>query len=68
MQTPGTELTGASQNRAFSFSSDSNTNDVAVPRADKMRRKLDLHVGLNLLKKSALAIQGEGEGRARIQP
>jgi hypothetical protein len=35
-------LKGASQNRAFSFLSDSNTNDVAVPHGDKMRKKLDL--------------------------
>jgi len=42
MQTPGTELTGACENRAFPFLSDSNTNDVAVPLADKNAKKIRL--------------------------
>ena len=41
-RTPGTELTAHMKNRAFSFLSDSNTNNVAVPIADKNPKKIGL--------------------------
>jgi hypothetical protein len=52
------ELTAHVKIAPLPFISDSNTDDVAVPVADKNPKKLDLKLEQNLLQKSALSYSG----------
>jgi hypothetical protein len=62
MQAPRRNSPGASNVAPLPFLSDSNTNDVAVPLATKIKRKLDLNPKQNFVKKSAMFLV-----RARVR-
>ena len=57
-ETPGTDLTAHVKIAPFPFNLIRIRNDVAVPLAHKMRRKLDLEVELNVAAKKRAGLFG----------